>query len=65
MIRILVGFFLMAGGVGGIEQNTDMFPSVCFAVAGLLLMRLCRLRKTFERLKKCLTFSVKYDTVIV
>jgi len=48
MIRILVGFFLMAGGVGGIEQSTDMFPSVCFAIAGLLLM----LSADFEKLSK-------------
>jgi len=48
MIRLLVGFFLMAGGVGGIEQNADMFPSVCFAIAGLLLM--CS--ADFEKLSK-------------
>ena len=45
MIRLLVGFFLMAGGIGGIEQSTDMFPSICFAIAGLLLMLSADLEK--------------------
>jgi|14BtaG_2_1085337.scaffolds.fasta_scaffold62275_3 hypothetical protein len=48
MIRLLVGFFLMAGGIGGIEENTDMFPSICFAIAGSLLM----LSADFEKLSK-------------
>jgi|TARA_B100000497_G_scaffold21559_1_gene25380 hypothetical protein len=48
MIRLLVGFFLMAGGIGGIEQSTDMFPSICFAIAGCLLM----LSADFEKLSK-------------
>ena len=48
MIRLLVGFFLMAGGIGGIEENADMFPSICFAIAGLLLM----LSADFEKLSK-------------
>jgi hypothetical protein len=48
MIRLLVGFFLMAGGIGGIEENTDMFPSICFAIAGCLLM----LSADFEKLSK-------------
>ena len=48
MIRLLVGFFLMAGGIGGIEENSDMFPSLCFAIAGCLLM----LSADFEKLSK-------------
>ena len=48
MIRLLVGFFLMAGGIGGIEENADMFPSICFAIAGCLLM----LSADFEKLSK-------------
>ena len=52
MIRLLVGFFLMAGGVGGIEQNTDMFPSVCFASCRTSIDASLQTLKNFRKIKK-------------
>ena len=37
-IRFAVGFILVQGGVGGIENNVDMLPSLYYAIAGLGLM---------------------------
>jgi hypothetical protein len=39
-IRIIAGFILMLGGVGGIEASTEMMPldSLAVAVGGLALM---------------------------
>ena len=37
-IRVLVGLLLTLGGVGGMETNVDMMPSLWYAIAGLGLM---------------------------
>lgn len=37
-IRLFVGFLLVMGGVGGIEHNPEILPSLGYAVFGLLLM---------------------------
>jgi hypothetical protein len=39
-IRLLVGFIMLFGGVGGIETSTELMPldSLGIAVGGLLLM---------------------------
>ncbi len=40
-IRIVAGFFLMLGGVGAIESNTEVtvpLDSLAIAVAGLVIM---------------------------
>lgn len=37
-IRFFIGFILVMGGVGGIENNIEMLPSLWYAVAGLALM---------------------------
>lgn len=38
MIRVMVGLILVLGGVGGMETNVDMMPSLWYAIAGLGLM---------------------------
>lgn len=38
MIRVVVGFILVLGGVGGMETNVDMMPSLWYAIAGLGVM---------------------------
>lgn len=38
MIRVIVGLILALGGVGGMETNVDMLPSLWYAIAGIGLM---------------------------
>lgn len=39
-VRILIGFLLLLGGVGGIENSPELFPTapLLIAIGGLILL---------------------------
>lgn len=37
-IRLMIGFLLVFGAVGGIDAGNDLLPCVALAIAGLFVM---------------------------